>query len=460
MNIVLISTYELGRQPFGLASPAAWLRKRGHRVTSLDLARQPLDETAVREAALVGIYLPMHTATRLAAQLIPILRKLNPRAHLCCYGLYAPMNAEYLRTLGVSTILGGEFEEGLVHLAERIKRNASGNSNNASGTSQPESVISLARQEFITPDRKGLPSPSKYVHVILPSGEHRVAGYTEASRGCKHLCRHCPIVPVYKGVFRIVDREVVLEDVRQQVEAGARHITFGDPDFFNGVGHAMPLVDALHQEFPWLTYDVTIKIEHLLKHEEHLPALRDTGCLFVTSAVESVDDDVLRRLDKGHTQADFLEVDRIFHKLGMVLQPTFVPFTPWTTLDGYLDLLRVLREHDLVENVAPIQLAIRLLIPAGSRLLELEDMKRVVGPFDPSALVYPWQNPDPRVDGLGREVEEIVTACEKFKLSRRAIFQRIWKAAHDAVNIKAEILAPPALVSRATIPYLNEPWYC
>lgn len=460
MNIVLISTYELGRQPFGLASPAAWLRTRGHQVTPLDLARQPLDEAAVRTATLVAIHLPMHTATRLASQLIPTLRELNLRAHLCGYGLYAPMNAEYLRSLGVSTILGGEFEEGLAHLAERLERAPIHNGNGASADPQSEPSISLTRQKFVPPDRQGLPSAANYAHVILPSGEHRVTGYTEASRGCKHLCRHCPVVPVYNGVFRVVDREVVVEDIRQQVAAGAQHITFGDPDFFNGIGHAIALVESFHREFPLLTYDVTIKIEHLLKHKEHLPKLRETGCLFVTSAVESVDEEVLRRLDKGHTRADFLEVNRLFRELGLVLQPTFVPFTPWTTLEGYVELLRVVRENDLIENVAPIQLAIRLLIPSGSRLLELEDVRRLVGPFDPSALAYPWRNPDPRVDGLSAEMEGIVAASEKLKLPRRKIFERVWKAAHEAAGMKAEFAAQPVLESRATIPYLNEPWYC
>jgi len=458
VNIVLISTYELGRQPFGLASPAAWLRERGHQVTLLDLSRQPLDEAAVRQAALLAVYLPMHTATRLAAQLLPTLRKLNPAAHLCGYGLYAPMNTEYLRTLGVSTVLGGEFEEGLVHLANRLGHSAS--KNGMSGVSQPEPRISLARQKFIPADRQGLAPLAKYAHVILPSGEHRVAGYTEASRGCKHLCRHCPIVPVYQGVFRIVDREVVLADLRQQVAAGAQHITFGDPDFFNGTGHALAVVETLQKEFPRLTYDVTIKIEHLLKHRQHLAMLRDTGCLFVTSAVESVDDEVLRRLDKGHTRADFLEVNGIFRELGLALQPTFVPFTPWTTLNSYLELLHVLRENELVENVAPIQLAIRLLIPAGSRLLELEEVRRLVGSFDPSALVYPWRNPDPRVDALGEEIEALVATSEKLKRPRRAIFERIWNAAHEAAGLEAEFAAQPTLVSRAAIPYLNEPWYC
>jgi hypothetical protein len=261
-----------------------------------------------------------------------------------------------------------------------------------------------------------------------------------------------------------VDRDVVLEDIRRQVAAGAQHITFGDPDFFNGIGHALPLIEELHQAFPHLTYDVTIKIEHLLKHQEVLSTLRDTGCLFVTSAVESVDDAVLEKLDKHHTRADFLRVVDEFRRVGVTLQPTFVPFTPWTTLEGYCELLQTLREHDLIENVAPIQLAIRLLIPAVSRLLELPDVLEFVGPFDESELVYPWENHDPRVDRLCEELQAIVHAGEKMNRSRRRIFERIEQATHASAGLRGNELLPetvmPILASRAAIPYLNEPWYC
>jgi radical SAM superfamily enzyme YgiQ (UPF0313 family) len=454
VNIVLISTYELGRQPFGLASPAAWLRKRDHDVVSLDLARQALDESAICDAALIAIYLPMHTATRLAAQLIPTLRELNPRAHLCCYGLYAPMNVEYLRTLGVSTILGGEFEEGLVHLAERLSANGGQNLEQ-----QTEALISLARLSFEVPDRAGLPGVEKYAHLVVPGDGYRIVGSTEASRGCKHLCRHCPIVPVYKGVFRIVSRDIVLEDIRRQAAAGAQHISFGDPDFFNGIRHAVELAEEFHREFPALTYDVTIKIEHLRKYEEHLATLRDTGCLFVISAVESVDDTVLEFLDKGHTREGFLRVTKTFRELGMTLHPTFVPFTPWTTLDGYLDLLRVLHEQSLIENVAPIQLGIRLLIPEGSRMLELEDIVRAIGPFDPKSLAYPWKNADPRLDALSETVQEIAAAAERQKESRPVTFERIWKVAHAVAGLAAPVLSKTRH-SEVAVPYLSEPWYC
>jgi radical SAM superfamily enzyme YgiQ (UPF0313 family) len=454
MNIVLISTYELGRQPFGLASPAAWLRKQGHAVVCLDLARQSLDSTAVQSAQLIAIYLPMHTATRLAARLIPSLREQNALAHFCCYGLYAPMNADYLHTLGVSTILGGEFESGLVHLAARLAK-----TNAEFSAVQEEPRISLERLNFEVPDRSGFPPMREYAHLIVPGDGYRIVGSTEASRGCKHLCRHCPIVPVYNGVFRIVSREVVLEDVRRQVAAGAQHISFGDPDFFNGIRHALDLIEAFHIEFPEITYDVTIKIEHLRKYEQHLPRLKETGCLFVISAVESVDDDVLKALDKGHTRADFLHVVEKFRALGMALQPTFVPFTPWTTAEHYLDLLQVLSEQGLVESIPPIQLGIRLLIPEGSRMLELPSIRETVGKFDPESLVYPWTNADPQLDALSEQIQEMASAADRNKESRATVFERIWKAAHAAAGKPAPVLqiAPPLT---ASAPFLSEPWYC
>ncbi|HXP23056.1 MAG TPA: CUAEP/CCAEP-tail radical SAM protein, partial [Candidatus Sulfotelmatobacter sp.] len=387
MKIVLISTYELGRQPFGLASPAAWLRKRGHQVTCLDLSRQPLNEPALRGAGLIAFYVPMHTATRLTLELVEPIRRINPKTHFCAYGLYAAMCAESFRAHGITSLLGGEFEQAMVNLAEHLS---------AFPQIHPlDSQISLARLRFLTPDRSDLPPLRSYAHLVLPSGEHRTVGYTEASRGCKHLCRHCPIVPVYNGVFRIVDRDVILADIRQQVAAGAQHITFGDPDFFNGTGHAIPLVEALHREFPRLTYDVTIKVEHLLRSADLLPILRQTGCLFIVSAVESLDDSVLRKLDKNHTRADFFRVVENCFRSGLTLQPTFVPFSPWTTIESCLDLFQQLHRLDLVEAVAPIQLAIRLLIPAGSKLLELDDVRKLVGPFDANALVYPWKNANP-----------------------------------------------------------------
>jgi radical SAM superfamily enzyme YgiQ (UPF0313 family) len=439
VRVALISTYELGRQPFGVASAAAWLARAGHRVLCVDASRQALPLEAVADAGLIAFYLPMHTATRLAVRLIERLRRIRPDAHICCFGLYAPMNEAFLRAQGVQAIVGGEFEQALVDLAD-------------GGT--VDSPVQMPRLHFIRPDRSQLPALSSYASLQVDGATRRV-GSTEASRGCKYLCRHCPVVPVYNGAFRIVQRDVVLADIRQQVAMGAEHITFGDPDFFNGPTHAMAIVTAMHAEFPGLTYDVTIKIEHLLKHQAILAGLKDSGCLFITSAVESLDDRLLALLDKGHTRADFLEAVRLTREAGLTLAPTFVTFTPWTTWRSYRELLERLMDLDLVENVAPIQLAIRLLIPAGSRLLELPEVLARIGPFDSSALSYQWRNEDPSLDRLCQEIQLLIQDEERRKASRSAIFGRIWDLAHDRPRPVDFHLA-----ARATIPYLNEPWYC
>ena len=449
-DVLLLSTYELGRQPFGLASPAAWLRGAGARVTCADLSIEDFPAAAASAADLVAFFLPMHTATRLAAPLIPRIREFNPNAHICCYGLYGPTNAAYLNSLGVQTVIGGEFETGLLRLCDGLSRNRS-------DPGAGDTHISLDRQQFEVPDRSGLPELSRYAELRTGDGQPRIVGYTEASRGCKHLCRHCPVVPVYNGIFRIVQADVVLADVERQVEAGAGHITFGDPDFFNGIGHAVAIVEGLHERFPELSYDVTIKIEHLLKYADRIPLLRDTGCAFVTSAVESSDDRVLELLEKNHTREDFIRVATLFRDNDFVLNPTFVTFSPWTTISSYIDLLELTLELELVDNVAAIQWAIRLLIPAGSRLLELAETKSILLPYAADRLGYPWAHPDPEVDELFDAVFEIV--CRSGD-ERRETFARVWDAAHRAAGSSTPQIDRYLPTSLSAIPYLTEPWYC
>lgn len=453
MNVVLIATYEMGRQPFGLASPAAWLRAEGAAVTCLDLFVQRLDEQAIATATLVAFYVPMHTATRIAIAAAHRVRAINPAAHLCFYGLYAPLNAPFLQELGATTVIGGEFEAELLALYRLLAQ--------GQHTLLTAPIVSLERLAFVVPDRSGLPPLSRYAALHRGDEPPRTVGYVEASRGCKHLCRHCPVVPVYGGRFRIVPADVVLADIAQQVAAGAQHITFGDPDFFNGPTHALQIVRGLHERFPDVTYDATIKVEHLLKLAQHLPTLRDTGCTLVTSAVESVDDDVLALLEKGHTRTDFVRAVALLRDVGLPMQPTFVAFNPWITLQGYCTLLQTLAEFDLVAHVPSIQLAIRLLIPAGSRLLELPNVQRLVGPFDAAALVFPWTHPDPAVDALQKQVLALVQDAATEGQGREATFARVWQLAHGAAG-QQEKAVPERLHALADrpIPWLSEPWYC
>jgi Radical SAM superfamily len=447
---VLINAYELGRQPFALAEPAALLKRSGFAVSCLDLSLQKLDPDTLRQARLVAIHVGMHTATRIAIEALPRIRALAPNAHLCAYGLYAPMNEALLRGQGVGSVLGGESELALLSLGQRLRANGK-------ALTQSEPIISLDKIPFEVPDRSGLPSLARYAHLVLPDGSTRVAGFTEGSRGCKHLCRHCPVVPVYQGTFRIVPAGVVMADIAQQVGAGATHISFGDPDFFNGPTHGLRLARALHDAFPEVTFDATIKIQHLIAHAELLPELRRCGCLFITSAVEAVDDAILRLLAKNHTSRDFDRSVALTRAAGIALAPTFVAFTPWTTLEGTIALLERLLELRLVQSVPPVQLCIRLLVPEGSYLLQLPGFKEQLMAFDARLLGYPWQHADARVDRLQRDLQALVARSEQQRLPRREVFAAIWRMAHEAARRPApELPDDPG----SAIPHLSEPWYC
>lgn len=464
-QILLLSCYELGHQPLSLALPLAFLRRAGFAPVAVDTSVQELDDATIREAQLVAIAIPMHTAARLGVQIAKRVRRVNPRAHIVFCGLYAHLNADLLLPDHGDSVLAGEYERELVALAQRLERD-----NRSQNVGQQESTAPgggntlppvLAKLDFPTPDRSTLPDLHHYAHFRI--GDRVVpAGYVEATRGCLHTCLHCPITPVYEGRFFIVPREVVLADIRAQVEAGARHITFGDPDFLNGPRHSLAILEAMHREFPDLTFDATIKIEHILQHRTLFPELKSLGCAFVVSAVEAFSDHILAELVKGHTVADIGEAFRITRAAGIVLRPSFVAFTPWTTPQDYVEMMQQVEQYGMVEQVDPVQYTIRLLIPPHSALLtDANCAAGWLGELDPTAFTYRWSHPDPRMDALHHEVAQMVeqSVAKGHRISD--IFDAVkglaYRYADSAprLNIPEPLLPPPEMV-----PGLTESWFC
>jgi radical SAM superfamily enzyme YgiQ (UPF0313 family) len=461
--ILLVSCYELGHQPLSLASPLAVLRQAGYAPTAVDTSVSELPDDAVRAARLVAISVPMHTALRLGAHVAARVRALNPGAHICFYGLYAALNADYLLHTSADSTIGGEYEQALLGLTHALEAGAPLAVPGVRTRETPATPV-LAKLPFVVPARESLPPPRHYAHLVR-DGQVVPAGYVEASRGCLHTCAHCPITPVYGGRFFVVPRSVVLEDIRQQVRAGAGHITFGDPDFLNGPGHALALARALHAEFPWVTFDATIKIEHILERRELFPELAELGCAFVVSAVESLSPEVLGHLRKGHTREDVVEALAILDAVGIPMRPTFVAFTPWTTASDYLDVLAFVDEHGLVEHVDPVQYTIRLLVPPGSALLASPDAGGWLGPLDEASFTYTWRHPDPRMDRLQREASRLVEAATAARQDPAGTFAALRDLAVGILEAP-EVLPVGAAtrggvrVARRPVPHLTEAWFC
>ena len=458
--VVLISCYELGHQPIALASPMGFLRRAGYAPAAIDLAVETFSEDAVSAALFAGISVPMHTAQRIGVKTARKIRETNPGCHICFYGLYAHLNGEYLLENGADSIIGGEYEGALAELIEALS--ASREPSGVSGVGTKNLLVApyLEKLPLALPSRENLPPLHLYAH-LSKNGEMLPVGTVEASRGCKHLCLHCPIPPVYGGRFFVVPQEAVLEDIRNLAGSGARHITFADPDFLNGPSHALRVARALHEAFPELTFDFTAKVEHLVKHEKLLPELRELGCLFIVSAVESLSETVLRNLAKGHTPSGVARAVRAVHEAGISFRPSLVSFTPWTTAEDYFEVLDFIEENALIDEVDPVQLAIRLLVPPGSDLLGRPEIEPYLGELDPENFIYRWTHPDPRMDRLHGETLSIAEDAAEKEEDAALTFQRIREAAAEILEQPDRCGAPLALApDRLKPPRLTESWFC
>jgi len=495
-DILLISCYELGHQPFHLAELLAMLRQAGYAAVPVDTAVETLTVDTIRGASFVAISVPMHTALRLGQQIALRVRSLNPSAHICFYGHYALLNADYLLQETADSVIGGEYEGPLIRLITSLESTlralpasqaghpirgmgilyprqdstrgptpteiADTDSRTLQGvrTRSSNSGPWIERSRFLVPEREQLPHLERYAR-LESGGQLRLAGYTETTRGCKHMCLHCPITPTYQGRFFAIPAEIVLADIRAQVADGAGHITFGDPDFFNGPTHALRITRALHRKFPDVTFDATIKIEHLLKQRHLLPELRDLGCAFIVSAVESINNTVLQHFDKGHTSADVAETFDLLERVGIVLRPSLLPFSPWETLESYLALLNFFEERHLVEHIDPVHFSIRLLIPPGSALLASPDSQQWLGELDAAAYTYRWRHPDPRMDKLQCEVATLVERAEQAHADPIETFFAI--KAMALVVAGEDLCISQAVQSYGNgkvLPHLTESWFC
>jgi radical SAM superfamily enzyme YgiQ (UPF0313 family) len=471
-DIVLVSCYEPGYQPLAVASPAAFLIKAGYKPLCLDLAVESLEKVGIdrlRSALLVAISVPMHTATVLGLRVAERVRKINPAAHIAFFGLYAHLNAALLRRPAApdqrplaDSVFGPECEESLVGLADALKehRTPAGTPANLATTAK-----GLHRLPFLPPARGGLPPLDRYARLLVGQ-ERRVTGYVEGTRGCLYLCRHCPIPPFYQGRFFAVPADLVVDDIRGQIAAGARHIVFGDPDFLNSPKHGLAIARRLHAEHPAVTFSFTAKVEHILTHHALFPELATLGCVFMVSAIESLSDGVLQVLDKRHNAQDVYTALDIVRGAGISLRPTFVAFTPWTTLEDYVALCEFISKYGLEHEVDPVQLAIRLLIPPGSLLADRPELAPHLtpGPFDERSLTFAWTHPDPLMDRLYEAVAGVAEEAARVNEDPAVTFARI---GHIAVSTAGrEPTAAPKSTQAAVVanrvppPRLSEPWFC
>ena len=428
MKILLLSFYDLGKQPKIISELYKKLDNGSNQIDVVDYSIEEKNLT-LDNYDVLGIYASMHTASVLAEQ---YLRDRKLPNKLFVFGLYANVFSEMFSNFQSIHSFDSDELESLLEV--QLNPNYS--------------------FKHSVPDRTILPSITDYSHIVDGSN-NLIAGSVETTYGCKHECTHCPVPIEFKGMFKTFGTEKIITDVTNQVEEGAKHISFNDPDFFNGPKHALKILQLLNEKHPSITYDSTIKVEHILKYPDYFQELKNLNMLFVISAFETTNDHVLNILQKNHSFNDLNKAVELSLENKIDIRPTWMPFSPWTEQNDLISIIKLIENYKLRETVDPIQLTIKLLVPKNSLILKRPEMKEYLLDYDPASFSYAWQYKFPNIDNIQNELFTYVLQHESE--NEYAQYLGLVDILESHTN---ETLLNSEKYSQRIVPKLSETWFC
>ena len=449
-DVVLVSCYELGHQPQGVASAVAFLRRAGFAPTCLDLAVEPLDaaaEARLAAARLVAISVPMHTAMALGLRVAARVRAANPTAHVCFFGLYAVLNRELLASGGVAdSVLAPDSEEQLVAIASggaaRARRHLAG------ATIWSRRVTGCRRSSATRAWRSPASgaSPATPRRRAAASTSAVTARFRRSTAAASSPSRSTSCWPTCAGRSR-----------RARATS-----TSATPTSSTGPSHALRVARALHAEHPGRDVRASRpRSSTSLAHADAVRELAALGALFVVSAVESLSDRVLAALAKGHHAAD------VGRALAVVRAAPACRCARRSSRSrrgrrsaDYLELCSFIRDNRLQDEVDPVQLSIRLLVPPGSLLLAAPDIAPSLGPAGSGGAHLPVDSPRSAHGSAGGRRLGAGRSRRRSQAPRprtRSRASTAWPRRVAGIDMPAD---KPRLRLSAPPPHLTEPWFC
>lgn len=428
MKILLTSFYDLGKQPKIIAEIVDRYNSSEIDFDFFDFSVED-QNIDLENYDVLGIYAPMHTATILSIEYIKDKKLPNK---MFTFGLYGSVLEDF--NSSIRYIKDIESDE----LALFLEIN-------------DDHQFSLKNN---IPNRQIFPDISNYAHLVDGSN-NLIAGSVETTYGCKHSCTHCPVPISFNGSFKTYSLEKIVSDVENQVKQGAKHISFNDPDFFNGPIHALKILESLNEKFPSITYDSTIKVEHIIKYKKYFKELSSLNMVFVISAFETTNDLVLSILEKNHTSNDLNNSIEISQDFGIDIRPTWMPFSPWTELNDLSNIVKLIEKYELRETVDPIQLTIKLLIPKHSLIIKKPEINKYLGNYEKNSLSFKWEYEN-------NDVEKLQSSLFDFILNNSELDEH--KQYLGMVNIIEKCTDTKLLTNSSydfkNVPKLSETWFC
>jgi radical SAM superfamily enzyme YgiQ (UPF0313 family) len=396
-RVLVASAFEAELQPLTSACAGAAMRAQDADVVGWDAHRNP-DVVPDGDFDLILLSVQQFEGVERGLNLAARLRESFGGAKLVAFGQYAQMNhRRFLET--ADAIVMEEPELVAAELAEvaRGERDVA---------TVPASMTAQGMRPKPPHRRITVPAPARdlfpsLVHYPAHHSPYGLMGNVEVTRGCHHKCTYCSVYGAYDGGVAAYNADTVLADCLQLAEEGVRHFCFIDAEFFNSRTIGAGVVRRLVDEIGPITFEFTTRVDHILSYRKELTELVSLGLVKVTSALEFPSNRILRIFDKhidvDHMRAAIAEAERI----GFVLHPTFIPFTPWVEYDELLTFEDFLVDTGLAKVTDPTALQTRLLLFKGSPLLSspwMEDIATV-----DRGLWVEWTHPDRRVEELWTE---------------------------------------------------------
>lgn len=416
-KILLVSNFEGVYQPQTVATATTPLLEEGFRVSVLDTYVEGIKSEYFAEPNLVAISVPLFDSINSAVEVAKRVRETNSDAHITFFGQHATIQSSRLAGKYGDTCVVGEWEEPLLGLARHIYGNLPLHEVPGVVTGTQLQLVNgqtwypyMPRNHFRLPSRCLLPSLDKYpLHQVDKlCGGKQVVGATEIARGCHHKCLYCSVFAAYGGKVLLIPEDLIVEDVGNLVKGGMTHLTFIDADFFNAKHHGIKILRRLHTEFPELTYDFTTRVDHIRENKEYIREMEGLGVRFITSALEFPSQVVLDAVAKQASLEDIEGAVAFMRSTEIKLNPTFIMFNPWISLEDLMRFRTFVESNELDEIIDPVQYETRLYLYKGSPLLQLPSVQGLV--LTEREFHYDWKHPDPLVDEL---YEQVVTPSEE-----------------------------------------------
>ena len=278
-----------------------------------------IDWDEVAESDMVGI----STITTTALEAYAILDRIKEKGDIPVVmgGPHVTFMPEEALERGADFVMRGEGEFAFIELVKRVR----------AGDDDFASIPGLSYRsgdEFIhnsTSQRVEHLDDLPWPDLTLIRNHEKIRTIpVMTSRGCPYNCKFCSVTKMFGRRYRFRDTADVLAELEMLHERNPRAgFFFYDDNFTARPKRTKDLLQGMIDKGLKVNWTAQARVD-VVKDEELLNLMRDTGCTFLYLGLESINPLTLESYRKEQTVQDIADAVKILHKYGIKVHGMFV----------------------------------------------------------------------------------------------------------------------------------------